>query len=346
MIKEKFWMENSEVKKNINGKKILFFSPKFFGYEKEIELTLKNLGANVDYYDDRPANNFLTKALIRIDKNILKKKIETYYTKIVKNTKDKKYDYIFFLTPDSLTKKKLLELKEGHKESKFILYMWDSLKNRKNVLDLIELFDEVYSFDKNDSQKYNFNFRPLFYISEYEKINEEKPKLLYDLTFIGTGHSDRYRLVKDIKEKLLQIVPSINIYTFMYLPSKILYIVRKIIDSDIRESHYKEFDFNSLTKNEMIDVIKKTNVILDIQHPNQTGLTMRTFEILGAKKKLITTNKDIINYDFYDPINIYVLDREKKHIDIKFFNNKYQELNQEIYSKYSILGWVNEIFEK
>lgn len=337
-------MENNEIKKKLNGKNILFVSPKFFGYEKEIELALKNSGANVEYYDDRPNNDFLTKALIRIDKNILKKKIESYYTQIIKDTKDKKYDYIYFLTPDSLSKNILLELKDIHKESKFILYMWDSLKNRKNVLDLIEVFHEVYSFDKNDAQTYNFNFRPLFYIDEYKKIKKENNKPIYDLTFIGTGHSDRYRLVKKFKEELLENFPDMNIYTFMYLPSKILYIVRKIIDSDIRKSHYKEFNFNSLTKNKMIDIIKKSNVILDIQHPNQTGLTMRTLEILGAKKKIITTNKEVINYDFYNPINIYVLDRDNIKIDIEFFNGEYQEIDEKIYYKYSILGWVDEIF--
>ena len=29
---------------------------------------------------------------------------------------------------------------------------------------------------------------------------------------------------------------------------------------------------------------------------------MRTIEVLGMRKKLITTNEDIVNYDFYDKL--------------------------------------------
>jgi|GEM_PF-6099694 len=47
------------------GKKILFIALKFFGYEKEIEQALLRMGAQVDFYDDRPKNTFVYKALIQ-----------------------------------------------------------------------------------------------------------------------------------------------------------------------------------------------------------------------------------------------------------------------------------------
>ena len=42
------------------------------------------------------------------------------------------------------------------------------------------------------------------------------------------------------------------------------------------------------------------NIILDIAHPHQKGLSFRPYEAMGLRKKLITTNKDITNYDFYN----------------------------------------------
>ena len=45
--------------------------------------------------------------------------------------------------------------------------------------------------------------------------------------------------------------------------------------------------------NDIVSLYKESEVILDINHPGQNGLTMRTFEALGAGKKLITTNTEI-----------------------------------------------------
>ena len=77
------------------GKKILFFSPAFFGYEQKIKKKMQDLGAEVDYYDERPFSSSWQKALIKIDPYIFKKKTEGYYKQILEQIKDKNYDYVF-----------------------------------------------------------------------------------------------------------------------------------------------------------------------------------------------------------------------------------------------------------
>lgn len=59
---------------------------------------------------------------------------------------------------------------------------------------------------------------------------------------------------------------------------------------------------------------------------------------------MITTNEDIINYDFYQPENIYVYDGK---IDLKnvFFTHDYKEVNEQVYEKYSLRNWLKEIVE-
>lgn len=44
---------------NFKGKAILLFAPSFFGYEKSIQKRLIELGANVDFFDERPAEYIL-----------------------------------------------------------------------------------------------------------------------------------------------------------------------------------------------------------------------------------------------------------------------------------------------
>ena len=71
---------------------------------------------------------------------------------------------------------------------------------------------------------------------------------------------------------------------------------------------------------------------------------MRTFETIGARRKLITTNANIRDYDFYDSRNICVVDRERlPHFNSSFFNEEYHLLSDELYRYYSISGWLESV---
>ena len=45
--------------------------------------------------------------------------------------------------------------------------------------------------------------------------------------------------------------------------------------------------------------------IIEIEDIDQNGLTLRSLESIFFGKKLITDNRDIVNYDFYKKENIY-----------------------------------------
>lgn len=326
--------------KYLENKNILYISPKFFGYEKIIKEKLENLGAVVDYFDDRPSNDFLTKVFIRLKlKFFVNKKINNYYNALYNYIKDKNYDYIFVVSPETFSFKELEIIKNLKPNAKTILYMWDSFEN-KNSFNTIELFDEVFSFDNRDAQKYDLSFLPLFYIEEYEKLETKKHE--FDITFIATAHSDRYKIAK----KVNKVLDNYKSYYYFYLPSKIMYHIRKYFVKNYEYGSINDFNFKPLEHSKIVDFFRKSKVILDINHPNQYGLTMRTFECLGAKKKLITTNQNILEYDFYNPNNIMVINRNNPVIDKIFFDSPYEELESGVYKKYSIENWLKTIFRE
>lgn len=115
----------------LKGKKILFFAPMFFDYEKEIIKKLTEFGAIVDYYDERPENDFLTKASLRINKEIIKNRIEKYYQQILGKTNSIQYDFVFVVNIEAMTPIILERFKHQQYNATFILYMWDSLQNKK-----------------------------------------------------------------------------------------------------------------------------------------------------------------------------------------------------------------------
>lgn len=327
---------------DLKGKQILFFSPKAFGYEEAIKMRLEDYGANVVYYDDRPSNGFWGKAVLRAKPQLMKWHVEKYYRKIFKEVISMgTSEYIFLLNLEAMPLWFLKKVKEANPKATIVFYMWDSLKNKPHAAQYMVYCNKTFSFDPHDESANGFRFRPLFYINEYAGIAKKKD-YVYDLSFIGTAHSDRLRISEQL-ERIIEKNGGCS-YKYLYLQSKKLWFYLKMHDPNFKKTHSSDFNYTSLSTQATIDVISKSRIVLDIQHPRQTGLTMRAIEMIGAERKLITTNAAIKDYDFYSPQNIYVIDREKPFVDKDFLDSKYEPISSELYHKYSIDGWLEELF--
>jgi len=322
------------------GKKILFFAPSFFGYEKDITKKLIEMGATVDFFDERPSNSSLFKAALRLNAKSMSLTINNYYRKLIQRLKGKHFDYVFVVNAEAITVAIINELRTYFKNAKFVLYMWDSVRNKKNTISLINYFDCVYSFDRFDADSIKgVCFKPLFFTDDYKPCNSP---VIYDLVFTGTAHADRFMIVEKIKAFAQN--NNISFHTFLYLHSPLMYYYQKYSDQSFRAAaSINNFSFKKMPKCGLVEIMCAGKAILDIQHPNQIGLTMRTFEVMAMGKKLITTNRDIVNYDFYKSENIYIMDREEPFIEPAFFETNSVSLKEEIISKYSIESWLKAL---
>lgn len=323
-------------------KSILLIAPRFFNYENEIKKELENQGMSVEYLDERFNNSFLSKVLIRLKINLLKNYFSNrYYNKIFQKIENEKYDYILFISPETITIKAIEKLKKNCNNSKFILYMWDSFRNRPEAIQLLKYFDKKYSFDKEDCKKYNLEFLPLFYIDKYKNsFNKKKDYLKYKISFIGTAHEDRAKIVEKIKNEF----KGYPTFFYLYLASKKIYWFRKIFDKRLKNLKIENFKFKPLNHEEIVEITNNSEIILDIEREVQTGLTMRTIEIaLGMRKKLVTTNAKVKEYDFYNKNNIFVIDRKNPKITEEFINNDYERISEKIYNDYSLKSWIKKV---
>lgn len=325
------------------SKRVLFIGTTFYTYHTMIIKEFEAQGFVVDYYSDRPSERSLTKGLIKINKKLVKKQTAAYFDGIINETKDKHYDIVFMINCKVYTKDMVEELKSLHKGAEFILYLWDSVKLYPFVEELIPLFDRAYTFDLDDSEgKYGLKLLPLFYHHEYAKIAEEKHQIKYDLVSICTAHPIRYRIIKELFPKLRK--EGIRIYSFLFI-NKLQYLYNKVFVKQFWLAKKSEFNFKSLRNDEIIEIIKESNTIFDIPHNKQSGLTMRTIETLGAKRKLITTNKQIRRYNFYNENNIMILNDDNFNEVSTFLKHDYQDIPEEIYQEYSLSSWVKNIIE-
>ena len=331
------------LREKLYKKRILFFSVQTFNLEKEIKKKLEELGADVDYYDERPANNNFVKGIIRIKRSFYQHRIDNYYKKILEVTKRNHYNYLFVNRGEVVPEFFLKSFKINHPDCEFIFYTWDSFTNHSHATKILNYFQRKFTFDPVDAKKFGLNFRPLFYLDAYKNIkNDSMEKCKYDLLFLGTAHSDRYRISNIVKEWC--DVNNLTTYCYYFIHGRLVYFYKKKFDKSFQLFDYKKLSFKSLTTNQILELYRDSNVILDINHPGQKGLTMRTFEAIGAGKKMITTNSEIKKYPFYNSNNIYLIDRNAVELDKTFFEMRYKNIDQDLYYKTSIEGWLNCLF--
>lgn len=327
---------------HLKGKKILFFCVQSFNLEKDIVKQLEKHGALVTYFDERPANNNFTKGIIRINRNFLQRKISKYYSNILKLIKNKEFDFLLVNRGEVVPKFFLEKFIKLQPKCQRIFYTWDSFGNHSHGLEILSYFDKKFTFDKKDAEKYNIGFRPLYFTDRYREIYESKTVKKIELLFLGTAHSDRYIISNQIAEWCNE--NKLTTFNYYYMQGRLIYFYKKYFDQSFKMFDFKKLSFKSLMAKDIVQLYDQSNVVLDISHPGQSGLTMRTFETIGAGKKLITTNMDIKNYPFYNPKNIFVFDRNEIKLEKDFFFNEYQPLENDLYEKCSIDGWIEDLF--
>jgi hypothetical protein len=327
---------------DITGKRILFFSPAFFRYENLIADKMREMGADVDMYDVRAVTGAFDRALLKISPAIFPRKSRKYYESIVERNKGRDYDYILIVKCDMTPVSILIKLRELFPRAKLCLYLWDSVDNIPGVARKFPYFDTLHSFDPNDCKKFpQMQFRPLFFADQFRMPVKNVKEYAYDISFLGTVHSDRYAVIRQVRE--LAEKDNLKCYWFLYLQSRFIYRFYKATKREFKNVPEDVFSFEKLSSSEISRIVDESRITLDIQHPGQTGLTMRTVEMLGMNKKLITTNASIKEYDFYRPENIQVIDRKNVRIDLDFLHTPYEPLSRELYEKYSLRHWILDV---
>jgi hypothetical protein len=271
--------------------------------------------------------NFMYKIYNFILKTFFKANLKNlhYGNEIIKRLKENGeiQDIILTIKGDFIDPKSILEFKKFTKKS--IAFFNDNTYRCPKIIRVIPNFDEVYSFEKEDCKKYNLKFATNWiYNSTIPELKEETVKYqVFNISSIDKRLPILSKIAADLFEKKIN-------YKFIIYDKK-----NKGKDKNI------EYTTKHIPLSEVNNYINNSAVLLDINRKGQKGLTFRVFESIGLEKKLITTNTDTKNYDFYNPNNILIIDEQNPNIPLDFFNNEYEKIPEEILKKYTTEGWIN-----
>lgn len=313
------------------NKKIAILSQMTFGYlefvvdklnqTENVDLTYINIYSIPFKYKNIFSRivNFFSKLFLKVG---LKDKNRTNYIKDI-ISKNGFYDQILVVGPDNFQEEALVYLRRNTEEMN--CFLWDGFDNYNKPKSTLLLFDKVFSYDRKDAAKYNFTFLTN-YIYDSEIKNLEPTQTVFNIS----TYDKRFRFL----EKIANYLEVKNI-SFLFITRKNKkgnHKLIKIVDQYIPLHEVKKIIASSL-------------ILVDIQKNNQSGLSFRVFEALGYQKKLITSNADIVNYDFYDKNNIWVISETNYEIPTAFFETDYIEIKPEILNKYTLSNWISVVFK-
>lgn len=326
---------------SLSGKKVLLLSPEFFGYGREIARELERLGAHVAAFDTRPDNSTLTKIGLRIAPSFVQAKSLTYHQNLMQSDQPD-FDYILVIRGEGLTPEIVRAYRNRFNQAQLVYYTYDAVAENRLFLDFRGLFDRYFSFDPLDAKTYaELIYEPLFYIRKYAEVNNiPLESRTLDVSFVGTFRADRYQSI----QKIISMLPTgLKTYFFFYHANQTFFKTLRLFSRQYRQVDSGLVHFQSISAQEVSSILERSKAVIDVQKPHQNGLTIRTIEMLGAQRKLITTNPWVREHNFYDPQNIFLVDAYTKTIPIEFFSTPYQAVQENLYIQYSLSAWLTRV---
>lgn len=258
-----------------------------FGYFERLAIHITRCGVEARFFDERPSNDVATKLTLRLlpkalSRPLVKKQLAELCDKIISGG----FTHVLVIFAELVGPAELTRLK--NRGIRVFRYTWDSVGNRPSVRKLDHLMEAIGSFDPEDCRTHGYRYIPLY--SETVPGSElpafaDRPN---DFYFCGTMHSVRARIISRIEEQCAARNWSILLKLFYH--SRKLFVLKNLHDfrtlritSRISETGFKHA--------ETLEDCRNSKVVLDINHPRQQGLTMRTFETIAQGAVLLSTNR-------------------------------------------------------
>ena len=315
--------------------KLLLITIGFYQYDLEMKSSFEKRGYDVTLFSAVAELSFAARVLRRKNRNEELRKAEKEKQKALLLMPA--FDKVVVICGRPLDPEIFKEFRIKQSKAEFILYLWDDVARIENFSEIRDCFNRILTFDINDAQKYEFEFRPLYFINGCRYDG----KKTYDLCFLGWAHSDRLTIMESIYRTGLFSKVYIHIFNSSWFVLK--YRIRNMSKKPNLNAYVSSKQIDTLTA---AAILRESKVTVDIQHPTQNGLTMRTLESLAAQTKIITTNENILQYDFYHPDNVLVIDRTNPVINAEWVIKEWHPIEKSVVENYSIDRWASDVVEK
>ncbi len=279
---------------------------------------IKDIGFEI--YDPYTGNALFPRILREIHFRLNLPIKSIWYNKV--NHVNKKTIFIFesLIIPDYIK-----WLHNNTKNGRIILFYANPVRVSVDPNLIDDDWCEKWTADILDSKEYNLKlYEGGGYFSKW-KVEKETPSM--DVFYVG---KDKGRLEKTLTLK--KQFDELGLNTYFHITAERGFKPKK-------DKNHKPF----MPYEEILKILGKTKAILHLIDGCQKGITMRIAESLIHEIKLVTDDKDIVNYDFYHPNNIFILEVDDISRLPAFLNSSYTHVKSTFYNHPYFEDMVNII---
>lgn len=275
-------------------------------------------------------NKIASFPLLKPNRSLFSSAIRSLYAKLrfnnlwfynFKNIKDVSDDWIIVFDA-SVSVHYLKKLKNLFPTKRIIFWYWNDVKYAIHPSKIPEGI-EVWSYSEQDCKKFNLKHNTQF-ILNFDLPSQKQPNVTTDIYYIGR---DKNRL-KDLIYYRDQFQKTGLNVDFHIVPNRNHSILK---NKNCRPA---------IPYSQVISNIEKSKAIFDFYEDPYMGLSLRPLEALQFQKKLITNNKNITNYDFYNPNNIFVIGKDNLNSISDFLSSPFVDTSDMVHN-YCFDRWID-----
>ena len=209
------------------------------------------------------------------------------------------------------------------KEKKIIWWYWNKITEADHPERVLDEDCEKWSFDREDCEKYGMRYNTQYYFKSYQL---PRRNVVNDIYFLGTD-GGRKEIIGSLNEKFQKLHLKTDIH-----------IVTEHKDS--KDKYYSLLQTNKMDYQENLERIAKSKAVLEILREGQTGQTLRALECLFYHKKLITNDKRVKQYDYYNEDNIFIVGMDDLQMLPTFLEDPFSCISENLIEKYDCQAWL------
>ena len=211
---------------------------------------------------------------------------------------------------------------------KIILFYNNPVRKSVNPNLIDNNWCQKWTVDIEDVKKYDLNY--YFGSGYFTEWKVEKTIPIFDIFYVG---KDKARL-----EKIYNLQ-----HEFERLGLKVYFHITAERRFGLKwKKIYKPF----ISYEEVLELLGKTKAILHLNDGCQKGITIRIVESLIHKIKLITDDQNIVNWDFYNSNNIFILGIDDINRLPEFLNTPFKQVESSIEGHLyfeNMVSYINKI---
>lgn len=195
----------------------------------------------------------------------------------------------------------------------------------KYLVDQLPQF-RCYTFDPHDAE--HTGFKHTISVYSYHEVEQGGTEADIYFSFFGL---DRLGIVRELADYLEENQVKSN---FIYVGN-----IDKAHKVGLVRQTEKRLPYSEILKDSI-----QANCLLEVLRPGQSGATLRYYEAICYNKKLLTTNKNIVNLPFYDSNYIKVFETFSD-IDCEWVRRR-EPVDYHYDGSFSPIHFLEEIVEK